>query len=212
MAVSGTNLQPLIRVTMDKLFFVDVETTGTDHTKHGLIQVSGTIEINGEEKEDFNVRIQPFPDDEIDEEALAVTGTSMEGLTDYMDPGEAYDKIIKLLDKYIDKYDKKDKFQMIGYNVRFDEDFIRAFFRKNGDVYFGSWFHWPSIDITNIIAYWYMGSRSKFKNYKLMTVAKKLGMKVDEERAHDAMYDIEITKKLYHGMSRLIRGKKVKSA
>jgi len=188
----------------EKIFHLDVETTGTDDTKHGLIQFSGMIEIAGEEKETVDLKIAPFPDDEIDPEALEIQDRTEEEIREYMDPKAAYNNLMKIMGNHIDKYDRSDKFHMVGYNVKFDEGFLRAFWDKNDDPYVGSLFHWPSIDVANIVAYRYMKSRSKFKNYKLMTVAEALGMEIDEDKAHDALYDIEVTRKLFHAMSKML--------
>ena len=55
-----------------KFIFIDVETTGIASPQSGLIQLAGVIEIDGEEKQSFNFRIRPFPNDEISEEANVI--------------------------------------------------------------------------------------------------------------------------------------------
>ena len=41
----------------------------------------------------------------------------------------------------LEKFDKKDKFFLVGYNnASFDNQFFRAFFVQNNDMYFGSYF------------------------------------------------------------------------
>ena len=54
------------------LFFVDIETTGFSHNRHAIIQIGGILEVDGEEKDRFELEVAPFPTDEIDDEALAV--------------------------------------------------------------------------------------------------------------------------------------------
>ncbi len=39
--------------------------------------------------------------------------------------------------------------------------------------------------------------RHKLENFKLSTVAKYLGVNVDETKLHDAYYDIYLTKEVY---------------
>jgi len=50
-----------------------------------------------------------------------------------------------------------------------------------------------------------MNQRPSMPNFKLMTVAKHIGLDIDESKAYDAIYDVEITreifKKLYPGLS-----------
>lgn len=42
-----------------------------------------------------------------------------------------------------------------------------------------------------------MRERASLVNFKLMTVAKYLGHDVEEDKLHDALYDIELTEKIY---------------
>jgi DNA polymerase-3 subunit epsilon len=35
------------------------------------------------------------------------------------------------------------------------------------------------------------------ENFKLMTVARTLGIEVDESQLHDALYDVKLTKEIY---------------
>jgi DNA polymerase-3 subunit epsilon len=42
-----------------------------------------------------------------------------------------------------------------------------------------------------------MEVRHTMKDFKLKTVAETLGIKIDESKLHDAMYDIELTWRIY---------------
>ena len=57
---------------MSKLFFYDLETTGTRYWKNGIHQISGAIMIDGEIKEKFNFKVKPHKDCVIEDEALAI--------------------------------------------------------------------------------------------------------------------------------------------
>lgn len=181
-----------------KQFYIDVETTGTNSYKNALVQLSGIIEIDGEEKERVNFKLRPMPKHEIDQEALDVTGKTEKELMAYPSHTRAYVEFIRVMDKYVNRFNREDKFYFIGYNADFDEGFVRAFFMNNKDFYFGSWFFWPVIDVAKLAGVRCMldGNRPK-KDFKLMTVADHFGIDVEEEEAHDAMYDIEITRKLF---------------
>ena len=37
----------------------------------------------------------------------------------------------------------------------------------------------------------------EMENFKLMTVARFLGIEVDESQLHDALYDVKLTKEIY---------------
>lgn len=187
-----------------KFFFIDVETTGRNAYQHALIQLSGMIEIDGKIKEKVNYFIKPFESDKVEDEALQVTGLTREVIAGFSDPISIHTQFTELMGQYVDKYKSEDKFTFIGYNSRFDYDFIRAWFGKCGDKYFGSWFHWPAIDVSNMAALKFIKTRGELKNFKLATVSAAAGITVDETKTHDGMYDIEITRELFY---RLLPGR-----
>lgn len=181
-----------------KLFFVDTETTGIDPRKHGIIQIGALIEIDGETKEELDFKIQPFVTDVTEEEALKIHNISQETIETYTPPRQIYRQLIAIMDKYVDRFDKQDKFHFIGYNARFDSDMLREWFKKCGDVYFGSWFFFPPIDVMNLAAFQCMEKRATLENFKLETVVNKgFGLKLEETSLHDALADIRLTRKLF---------------
>lgn len=103
-----------------------------------------------------------------------------------------------MLDKYVSKYDKKDKFFLAGYNnASFDNQFLRAWFLQNNDKYFGSYFWSNSIDIMVMATPYLAPKRAEMENFKQGAVAKTLGIQVDDSKLHDALYDIEICRAIY---------------
>lgn len=133
---------------MNKIIFIDTETGGVNAEKSALIQLSGIIEVNGVEKEKFNFYIKPFKNSEVNEKALEVQGRTLEELrTDkYIDESIIYKKFLEILDKYIDKYDKNDKFIVAGYNVKFDIDILKALFERNNNKFLFSYFNSSMLD------------------------------------------------------------------
>ena len=93
-----------------KVVFFDLETTGTLVNKHGIHQISGMIVIDGEVKETFDFKVQPNPKAEIVQEALDVAGVTKEQILSYPAMGYVYGQFTAILNKYVDKYNKQDKF------------------------------------------------------------------------------------------------------
>lgn len=181
-----------------KLVFFDLETTGTNPGKHGIHQISGQIVIDGVVKESFDFHVQPNPKALIEEEALKVGGVTREQILAYPPMQQVYQEFVDMLGKYVDKFNKKDKFFLVGYNnAAFDNQFLRGFFLQNGDVYFGSWFWSNSIDVMVLASAYLATHRPEMENFKLSTVAKTLGIVVNDDSLHDAMYDIELTKAVF---------------
>ena len=176
-----------------KKVFIDLETTGLDPLSNGIIQIGALYE-----DEVLDLRIQPFPDDVITDEALELHGLTKEDLKQYMPPEKAKRVFTDWLDSKVNKYDRNDKLYFIGYNSHsFDSPFLRQWFLKNGDKYYGSYFWHPSIDIMLLTAYIAIGQRQKLENFKLVTVAKSLGYDIKEDELHDAVYDAKLTKYIF---------------
>jgi DNA polymerase-3 subunit epsilon len=187
-----------------KRCYIDVETTGTNPAKHGIIQLAGKIVINGVEKNSFDFRMKPFPGQDVEEDALMVTGTTREMLETYMDPREAYRRLLAILGTYVSKYDKMDKFHFVAYNASFDDSFAREWFKNCGDKYFGSWFWWPAIDVAVLAAEAIGPDRALMANFKLTTVADWFKVAA-EGSAHDALYDITLTQMIHAAIETRIR-------
>ena len=181
-----------------KLFFYDLETTGTLVNKHGIHKISGMIVIDGKVKETFDYHVAPNPKAQIEPEALAVGNVTESQIKSYPDMFEIYNQLIDTMSKYVSPYDKKDKFFLVGYNnASFDNQFFRAWFLQNGDKYFGSWFWANSFDVMVLASPFLATVRHTMPNFKQGTVAKQLGINVEDDKLHDALYDIEICKAIY---------------
>ncbi|GHT09077.1 hypothetical protein FACS189426_06380 [Bacteroidia bacterium] len=181
-----------------KLLFFDLETTGINPGKNGIHQISGEIVINGETKERFDFKVQPNPKCLIEQQALDVASVTKEQVLSYPPMDTVYREFVAMLGKYVDKYNKTDKFFLAGYNnAAFDNQFLRGFFLQNSDNYFGSWFWSNSIDVMVLASARLAERRAEMENFKLATVAKFLGVNVEDELLHDAMYDIALTKAIY---------------
>ena len=182
-----------------KLLFFDIETTGVKFWKNGIHQISGQIIIDEFYQESFDFKVCPVEGCIFEKEALEVGNVTIEQIKAYPPMKEVYLQIIEMLSKYVDKFDKKDKFFLVGYNnASFDNQFLRAWFVQNGDKYFGSWFWSSSIDIMVLASQKLMNERPEMENFQLKTVAKQLGIEIDESKLHDASYDIELTKDIYY--------------
>lgn len=189
-----------------KILAFDLETTGVKHWKNGIHQIAGIIIVDGEEKERFDLKVKPNPSAIIEDEALAVAGITRETLETYQDMGIVFKGFEEMLGKYVNKFDKKDKFHLLGYNnSAFDNSFLRAWFVQNAKTpkdaefgnYFGSWFWSDTIDVMVLASNHLKDKRHEMENFKQGTVANFLGIEIDENRLHDALYDITVCLNIY---------------
>jgi DNA polymerase-3 subunit epsilon len=181
-----------------KHFFFDIETTGLNPAKNGIHQISCEIVIDGITKEARDWKVRPNPQAIIEQEALDVAGVTKEQILAYPPMKDIYLQLIHTLSQYVDRYSRTDKFFLAGYNnAAFDNQFLRGFFLQNADNYFGSWFWSNSIDVMVLATQHLLDRRAKMENFKLATVAKELGITMDESKLHDASYDLYLTKAIY---------------
>lgn len=181
-----------------KYFLYDLETTGLDSKKNAIHQLSGKVIINGVVKETFDIHMQPFAGAEISDEALRIGNVTRGQIASYQPQREAYKQVMAILSKYVNKFDKTDKMYLVGFNnVRFDNDFFRAFFERNGNHYFGSYFWSDSMDCMIFASALLAPKRSQMPNFKQSTVAQYLGVTVAEDKLHNANYDIELCQAIF---------------
>ncbi len=189
----------------DKILWVDLETTGINPNKNGVIQMAGIVEIKNEVKEEFDILSNVFPDDVIEDKALEVNKRTREEIKGFQVPRIAFCQFTTILGKYIDKFNKEDKLTFAGYNVGFDKDFLWKYSKKCGERYLGSFVRGYCLDVMQfVIAYSYMDSEFMPADYKLGTIAKYLKI---EFNAHDALADIKASRDVFLMLvARLKRG------
>lgn len=186
---------------MAKVLFLDTETTGLDCNLHGLVQVAGIVEVDGDAVEEFNIKVKPYPLDEVSAEAVKVNGWKADSFG--LPPTEGYKKIIGVFNRYIDRYNKQDKFLMVGQNVQFDYGFLERFFKKNRNDYLYSYIHWRKVDLIGISAFMDFCGKVDFNgNYKLESVCKTLGIPIT---AHDALNDVRAVREVLRRFISLVR-------
>lgn len=186
-----------------KLFFCDVETTGLDPARNGITQIAGEIgylrpDGSYDTKTAFNFNCAPFGQDMVEKSALDIQKKTAEEVSAYPLPGEIFKKLKTIIEKHVEKYEPTDKLFFVAYNSPFDNSFMREFWRKNGDKYFGGLFWTPDLCVMRLAAEKLKFNRDTFPNFKLQTVAAALDVKIEGGgEFHDASYDIALTRDIY---------------
>ena len=184
---------------MKKVLWLDVETTGLDCRKHGLREVGFIIEIDGVEVDKGVFKINPFSyttkDVVIDDYALEISKVSIEDLESYDSSSYCFKELMNKLVKYVNVNDKNDCFVIAGYNTAFDIGFIKEWFKEMGlqDSY-KDLFHYKSLDVFSLVFVLRHLGLNSAENDKLETMCNYFGIGIE---AHNALSDIEATKKLY---------------
>ncbi|MCH7590238.1 3'-5' exonuclease [PVC group bacterium] len=177
-----------------KKIWVDCETTGLEPGAHALIQLAGIIEIDGEVVEEFDYQLRPLKGQMINPKALAVSGVTLEEITAYRDSHVSYVEFLGLLEKYIDRFDKSDKFLWIGQNPRFDYGFVEALFNRHENPYLYSFISYHLIDIASIAMALKDAKRIELKSLKLESIAETFDVQFEP---HNALEDARACRKIY---------------
>ena len=194
--------------TRMKYCYIDCETTGLDAKRHGVIQLAAIMEIDGEEVSRYSEKIRPSADCAADLKALQISGNTVEMILGYKPEPAAYWGFQTWLGGYIDKFSKTDKAFFCGYNSSFDSQFVREFFSRNNDPYFGSWFWSGTIDVMAFALHHLASSRLEMENFKLGTVATKIlgpdrvAEITNKVGLHDAMTDIVLTREIFREITK----------
>lgn len=189
----------------NKIFWLDSETTGTNHNEHGIIQLAGLIEIDDQIVDTCNFEVKPNDSIKIDNEALKVNNYTHRQLKTHSDESLVFKNLFKLFNHHVNKYDSDDKLWVGGYNVNFDVDFLSAFWDRNmsGQQYLGSFVNrGMNLDPYNLIPSMIkQGELSQPSTMKLEYVCKKY-MDDCNYQWHDAMADVQASRDLYYNLIR----------
>lgn len=181
-----------------KLLIFDTETTGLKKDKNGIHQMSGIIIVDNVIKDTFDIKFRPFEDCLIEEAALKVNNTSLNELINRnLSEKDAHDLLCSILDKHVNKYDKLDKFFLLGYNVEFDLGFLSEMFKRNKDNFLMSYIWKNPLDVMQVALENMLNVRPLLPDFKQGTVARTLGLQLNENRLHDALYDIVVCMNIY---------------
>lgn len=200
--------------------YLDLETSGLFPWKHGIVQIGYILEripegqYKGEVLVERDLKLNLLPTDEFDDRAGEVNGTTKSLVTDNPDRLEPRDALDQL------KADLKTYFgggpcYLCGYNaLKFDEEFLRKFWKNCKGGAFSASFYTPTIDVLVLV-----GHLLRFHRPELAVAYPRKGMTlgvieevladelaaegyVREGDLHDALTDIRLTRALYQVASK----------
>lgn len=186
---------------MIKKLFLDTETTGVEVQDNAIIEIGLVVNYDNT-YEEYLLNCRPFDlDYKLSKESEEKYGFTREIIDKFPSSEQTYKTLIDILDIYVDRYNKMDKFVVYGYGAEFDVQFLRKFFLENDDKYFGAWFWHPWVDIMSLAMHNLADQRHRLENFRLTTVAEYLGVSVDNEKLHGALYDAQLCRQVYMKIS-----------
>jgi len=180
-----------------KILYLDTETTGLDPKVNDIIQIGGIFEKDGVVIEEFNIKMQPANYDNISPEALETNGFTIEQIKTFQTQKQGYEEFLKKLSTFVDRYDKNDKMSLVGQNCRFDIDMMIGLFEKvdRKGLFFAFFDLTHYFDVMSVCkALKHMGYINVEK-CNLDALSAYFG--VVNNKAHDALEDVRVTKQIY---------------
>lgn len=182
-----------------KYAFTDTETTGVDEQNCSIFQLTTYItDSDGNVLDKIDLKMRPHADDNLEAEALEKTNKTKDELFAHsLSQEQGFKQYTDFLNKHVNRFDSTDKLIFAAYNSDFDERFIRKFFYNNNDDFYGSYFWNPSLCLMKEAVWRLREIRNLIPKFQLATICQLCSIEWDEEKAHEASYDVMKTIKLY---------------
>lgn len=187
-----------------KILWLDMETGGLDPKLHDIVEIAGLVDIDGVVLEEFQFLMQPSMRQRVGLEALTLQGRTLDEVMGHpLTQREGREELMKVMGRYVNKYDRADKFTWAGQNPTFDMGFGQHLWKTQGDPYFGAWFDYHPLDlIPLIVAARLRGYYQNMPNLKLATICQAVGL--PPYRAHCALEDVRATRAAFYQVASLI--------
>ena len=183
---------------MRETIILDVETSGLNDNENGLCSVAMK---NPRSDDALYFTLKPLKNMKYEDEALRVNGFNHDDLMRY---GLFESEGVQLIIDFV-RANYKTRPLIIGYNVGFDIGFLKAMFKRNGYEFF-DFFSYEKVCVLMMARFMHYIDLYKFENHKLTTVVKTLFPDMDLSEAHNSLFDVDITQKVYDEFVYKIKG------
>jgi ribonuclease T len=173
---------------------VDVETGGFNAATDALLEIAAIIlrlgpEGNLEPSESHRFLVKPFPGANLEPASLQVTGIEpFHPLRPHLDEGEALKRLFKEIRTEVKAQDCK-RAVLVGHNSFFDLQFVNAAVERCG-IKRNPFHPFSSFDTATLAGV-------AFGQTVLSRAVIAAGFSWEEDRAHSALYDAEMTARLF---------------
>jgi len=182
---------------MAAILWIDIEGTDVDPKRGGGIhEIAYIFEVDQKVVKSATHKCKPFKNDLVNAQSLAVCGVTYEEIMQYPEATEAFKDIINTIHHH--------KPVILGgfNNCIYDNPMFQSWwFKCNNalkmDLKLVNYIYFDALDVRVLAIEALQNERGKMPGFKLGQVAEHLGIKVDEADLHNALYDIELTKKIY---------------
>ncbi len=183
------------------LLIVDVETTGTDPETSSIIQLGACI-LNKKgylEPYTFNEYIIPYTPEWIEgaEKVHQITYSQIQK------KGKPLKEVLERFEQWASDYllgELKKKFWLAQWSAGFDTSMLKSAYKAIDKNYP---FHYRAFDVASIVRFELAKQGKLYQECGEDKCALTLGIKVDKNKLHDALYDAQLSGKM---LENLIQG------
>ncbi len=173
---------------------VDIETSGFNPKKNALLEIAAVIvELNSnndlEITERYSTHVVPFKNSELDAAALKFNGIDpYHPFRMAIDEKDALDMLFKPI-KHAVKRNNCTRAILVGHNPAFDIGFLNAAIQRT-QIKRSPFHPFSTFDTATL-------GGLAYQQTVLAKIAQAAGLKWDNEKAHSALYDAEMTAELF---------------
>jgi DNA polymerase-3 subunit epsilon len=181
------------------ILWFDVETTDSKADRGGGIhQLSYILEVGGKEIVRRNFRTRPFKNDLVNAQSLKVCNVTYEQIMEYPPAVDAFKILINDIHPHR-------RVVLGGFNNSiFDNPYLQSWWfkcrneLKKFDLNILDYIYFDPLDVRVLALNDLLDKRHTMEYFKLSDVAKAYGIWVENEKLHDAMYDVELTRDIFY--------------
>ncbi len=187
---------------MNKIFWIDTETTGLSDKIHGIISIAGIFDIDGTVVDKIELEMKPTGRI-CDNRALQVNGYTRTRISRLKAWEKVFPEFIASINKISREHFPDVKFRLAGQNIPFDNRHVKSWAAACKALEY-----WDIlIDQDHMIDTQKISKQfPELESHKLGNLCKAFG--VNLSNAHNAMADIEATRALYYAMQERIEKEK----
>jgi ribonuclease T len=173
---------------------VDIETSGFNPKKNALLEIAAVIvELNNDHEleitERYSTHVVPFKNSELDASALKFNGIDpYHPFRMAIDEKDALDMLFKPI-KHAVKRNNCTRAILVGHNPAFDIGFLNAAIQRT-QIKRSPFHPFSTFDTATL-------GGLAYQQTVLAKIAQTAGLEWDNEKAHSALYDAEMTAELF---------------
>lgn len=183
---------------------LDLETTGLDFKTNSIIEI-GCVHFNGNERvSEYQLKFRPRDNARISMGALRVNKFCSDD-SERMEYAPALADFVRYIMTTVIPVSGNKEIKILGHNVAFDVTWLRYALEQQHITGWSEIFSHRVMDTAGLGEFLRETGILQFDKMSLGNLATALGVVVEKDKLHGALYDAELSAKCYFAMKELMR-------